>query len=124
MKMLIVDDSKVMRSMLQGLARKLSFRTVEAGDGAAGLNKLLEDDPQEPFDVALIDLDMPVMTGLQMIRKVRCHRQFDSVKLLVVTVETSMPRVKMALQAGADDYLMKPVSREALFEKLQILGLS
>lgn len=123
MKMLIVDDSKAMRTFLQHLASELSFRTEEAEDGRVGLAKLIKNDPSEPFDVALVDWDMPVMNGLELVQTVRRNRDFDSLKLMMVTTQNSLERVTTALEAGANDFLMKPVTKEALEEKLQILGV-
>jgi len=123
MKMLIVDDSKAMRTFLQHLAMELSFQTEEAEDGRAGLNKLIKNDPREPFDVALVDWDMPVMNGLELVQTLRRNKDFDSLKVMMVTAQNSVERVAAALEAGANDYLMKPVTKEALEEKLQILGV-
>jgi len=123
MKMLIVDDSKAMRTFLQSLAAELSFQTEEAEDGRAGLLKLIKNDPREPFDIALVDWDMPVMNGLELVQTVRRNKDFDALKLMMVTTQNSMDRVVTALDAGANDFLMKPVTKEALEEKLQILGV-
>lgn len=123
MKMLIVDDSKAMRTFLQHLATELSFQTEEAEDGREGLSKLIKNDPREPFDVALVDWDMPVMNGLELVQTVRRNRDFSSLKLMMVTTQNTMERVAAALEAGADDFLMKPVTKESLEEKLQILGV-
>jgi two-component system chemotaxis response regulator CheY len=123
MKMLIVDDSKAMRTFLQHLATELSFQTEEAEDGRVGLSKLIKNDPREPFDVALIDWDMPVMNGLELVQTVRRNKDFDSLKVMMVTTQNTMERVSTALEAGANDFLMKPVTKESLEEKLQILGL-
>jgi two-component system chemotaxis response regulator CheY len=123
MKMLIVDDSKAMRTFLQHVATELSFQTEEAENGRAGLMKLIQNDPREPFDVALVDWEMPEMNGLELIQTVRRNREFDSLKLLMVTVQNSVEQVAAALAAGANDFLMKPVTQESLQEKLQILDL-
>lgn len=123
MKMLIVDDSKAMRTFLQHIASELSFETEEAEDGRVGLSKLIQSDPREAFDVALVDWDMPNMNGLELVQTVRRNKDFNSLKMMMVTTQNSMERVATALEAGADDFLMKPVTKEALTEKLQILGL-
>lgn len=123
MKMLIVDDSKAMRTFLQHIATELSFKTEEAEDGRDGLHKLIRNDPAEPFQVALVDWDMPNMTGLELVQTLRRNRDFDAVKLMMVTTQNTVERVQAALEAGADDFLMKPVTKEALEEKLQILGV-
>ena len=123
MKMLIVDDSKAMRTFLQHLASELSFQTEEAEDGREGLSKLIHNDPRDPFAVALVDWEMPNMNGLEMVRSVRRNRDFNSLKVMMVTTLNNMDNVTAALEAGADDFLMKPVTRELLEEKLQILGM-
>jgi two-component system chemotaxis response regulator CheY len=63
------------------------------------------------------------MNGLELVQTVRRNRDFNSVKLMMVTTQNAMENVAQALAAGADDYLMKPVTRELLGEKLQILGM-
>ncbi|HVY70815.1 MAG TPA: response regulator [Verrucomicrobiae bacterium] len=123
MKMLIVDDSKAIRNFLVALAEGMSFRTTQACDGREGLATLIQNDPREPFDVALVDWEMPRMNGLEFVTAVRRNRDFAGVRLLMVTTLNSMERVSEALQAGADDFLMKPVTGEMLADKLQILGL-
>ena len=123
MRMLIIDDSKAMRGFLNYLAGQLSFNTVEAEDGRDGLDTLIKNDPKDPFDVALVDWDMPRMTGIEFVHFVRRNRDFDNLKLMMVTTNNSMEKITLALEAGANDFLMKPVTLESLTEKLQILGL-
>ena len=123
MKMLVVDDSKPMRTFLTFLGQQLAFATFEAGDGREALDALIKSDPREPFDVALVDWDMPRMNGLELVQAVRRNRDFAGIKLLMVTTQNAQTRVAQALEAGADDFLMKPVTQEMLAEKLQILGL-
>jgi two-component system chemotaxis response regulator CheY len=112
-----------MRVFLQRLAEELSFQTEAAEDGRDALLKLVKNDPREPFDVALVDWEMPVMNGLELVQTVRRNKDFDSLKLMMVTTLNSMDRVALALEAGANDFLMKPVTKELLEEKLQILGV-
>jgi two-component system chemotaxis response regulator CheY len=123
MKMLIVDDSKPVRTLLAFIAREASFVTAEAADGREALNVLIRNDPREPFAVALVDWEMPLMNGLEFVRAVRRNRDFAGLKLLMVTTLDTSDRVAEALAAGADDFLMKPVTQEMVLEKLQILGL-
>ena len=121
--MLIIDDSKAMRGFLAYLAGELSFTTVEAEDGRHGLDTLIKNDPSQPFDIALVDWDMPRMTGIEMVQFVRRNRDFDGVKLMMVTTNNTVEKITLALESGADDFLMKPVTLDSLREKLQILGL-
>lgn len=122
-KMLIVDDSQPIRSLLQHLGEALSFRTEVAVDGRDGLNRLVGNDPRDPFAIALVDWDMPEMNGLQLVQLLRRNRDFDALKIMLVTTLNSMDKVTAAIEAGANEFLMKPVTRESLAEKLQILGL-
>ncbi|MCC6232372.1 MAG: response regulator [Verrucomicrobiales bacterium] len=123
MRMLIVDDSKPMRSFLSYLANEMSFQTVEAVDGRDGLETLIRNDPKQPFDIALVDWDMPRMTGLEFVQFVRRNHDYDELKLMMVTTNNTIEKITQALEAGANDFLMKPVTKESLAEKLQILGL-
>ncbi len=120
MRMLIVDDSKTMRSFLGALARNLAFETLEAGDGQEAIEKL---EDEGVFDVALVDWDMPRMNGLALVNEVRARPEFDSMKLMMVTAQCSMDAVMQALTDGADDYLMKPVTAEMFEDKLRLLGV-
>ena len=123
MKMLVIDDSKTMRKFLALIAGEMSFSTIEAADGREALDILVHNDPREPFDVALVDWEMPRMNGLEFVQAVRRNRDFDGLKLLMITTLNSMERVAEAIEAGANDFLMKPVTKEMLAEKLQILGV-
>ena len=121
--MLIIDDAKAMRTFLAFIAQEMSFATTEATDGLDALKALTRNDPREPFDVALVDWEMPRMNGLEFIQAVRRNNDFADLKLLMITTLNAPEQVSTALQAGANDYLMKPVDKEMLLEKLQILGV-
>jgi two-component system chemotaxis response regulator CheY len=75
-----------------------------------------------PFDLALVDWNMPVMNGLEMLQQLRAQGMAD-VKVMMVTTEAENDFILRALDAGADEYLMKPFDDEALTEKLAMLGL-
>jgi two-component system chemotaxis response regulator CheY len=120
MRALIVDDSRFVRSYLRGLLQKKGIVCEEAADGQAGLDKLRASDP---FDLALLDWNMPVMNGLEMLKQLRSEG-FNGVKVLMVTTEAENDFILCALEAGADEYLMKPFDREAFDEKLDMLGLA
>jgi two-component system chemotaxis response regulator CheY len=123
MKMLVIDDSKAMRTFLTFIAQEISFATAEACDGRDALKALIHNDPREPFDVALVDWEMPHMNGLEFVQAVRRNQDFSGLKLLMVTTLNSPERIAEALQCGASDFLMKPVTKEMLVDKLQILGV-
>lgn len=112
-----------MRTFLASIAGEISFTTTEACDGREALHTLIHNDPREPFDVAVVDWEMPLMNGLEFVQAVRRNQDFAEMKVLMVTTLNSVDRIAEALEAGANDFLMKPVTKEMLVEKLQILGV-
>jgi len=119
MRALIVDDSRFVRSFLRRMLEPMGIECDEAADGKAGLERL-ESGP--PFDLALLDWNMPLMNGLEMLKQLRA-RGFSDLKVLMVTTEAENEFILSALEAGADEYLMKPFDEEALSDKLAMLGL-
>jgi len=120
MRALIVDDSRFVRSFLRGLLEGKGIECEEAADGQAGLDRL---HGELVFDLALLDWNMPVMNGLEMLKELRAEG-FSGIKVMMVTTEAENDFIVSALDAGADEYLMKPFDDEALNEKLAMLGLA
>jgi two-component system chemotaxis response regulator CheY len=119
MRALIVDDSRFVRSYVRRMLEERGIVCEEAADGRAGLDQLhsgLE------FDLALIDWNMPAMNGLEMLQQLRAEG-FSDLKVMIVSTEAESDFIVLALEAGADEYLMKPFDDEALNEKLALLGL-
>lgn len=119
MRALIVDDSRFVRGYLRGLLEVKNIECEEAADGQAALDVL---NGGLPFDLALVDWNMPVMDGLQMLKQLRASG-FTGIKVMMVTTEAENDFILRALDAGADEYLMKPFDDSALTEKLAMLGL-
>jgi two-component system chemotaxis response regulator CheY len=78
----------------------------------------------EPVDLLLVDWNMPVMNGYELVCAVRANALLGNVRILMVTTETCMSQVEAALKAGANEYLMKPFTKEVLVEKLALLGIT
>lgn len=117
MKVLIVDDSKAMRSIIGRIVKKLGHEFVEASDGRDGLAKLDED---RSIELALIDWNMPFVSGVEMVKAVRARPEFSGLPMLMVTSESEVERVLAAMEAGADEYLMKPFTDEELASKIAL----
>lgn len=119
MLVLVVDDSAFQRRhIIKLLPEGLGVRTLEAADGSQALALL--DEGHRPH-LLLTDWNMPNMNGLQLVQAVRSRSQLDGTKVLMITTENDPWSVRQALEAGADDYLMKPFDAEGLRSKLQML---
>ena len=121
MRALIVDDSKTMRMILGKTLKEIGFLVTEAGEGQEALDRLNQG---EPVDLMLVDWNMPVMNGYELVCAVRANALLSGVRIMMVTTETSMSQMETALAAGANEYVMKPFTKEVLLEKLALLGLS
>lgn len=118
MRALIIDDSSSTRKILGQFMRQMNYEIVEAGDGKEALQRF-EEAPD--IAVALVDWNMPVMNGLEFVRRLRENRKHDDVKLMMVTTEHDAEHIEQALSAGANEFVMKPFTFEVLEEKLAIL---
>jgi len=120
-RILIVDDSRSMRLILKRMLADMGHTEVmEAEHGGDALARMEESTPE----LALVDWNMPVMNGLEFVQAMRELRKYDKVKVMMVTSESSPRLVYEALKAGADEYAMKPITREVIEDKLQLLGLA
>lgn len=119
MRALIVDDSRFVRIFLRKLLQEQGVECEEASGGEEGLGRLRS----EPFDLALLDVNMPGMNGIEMVKHIR-EDGFPNLKIMMVTTEAENESIVRALEAGADEYLMKPFDGEALAEKMAMLGLA
>lgn len=117
---LLVDDSQAMRKLLGIQVRALGFEVTEAGNGCDALTMLGGD---RDIHLALVDWNMPVMNGLEFIRAVRALNDYRDLRIVVITSETEISQMQSAFEAGADEYLMKPFTRDSLGSKLELLGL-
>jgi two-component system, chemotaxis family, chemotaxis protein CheY len=118
---LIVDDSRAVRMILARNLRELGYQTAEAGDGVEAL-RVLTAGPGG-FSLALVDWNMPEMNGMELLRAVRADARLAGLTVIMVTTETEVEHMAAALEAGANEYVMKPFTREILFDKLQLAGL-
>jgi len=117
---LIVDDSRATRTIIKKMLSEVGFEVFEAADGVEALKRLKE--MAQP-DVLLVDWNMPEMNGYDLVRAVRGDSQYDKVPLMMVTSETEMGQMAKALEAGANEYVMKPFTKDVITEKLALLGV-
>ena len=118
---LIIDDSRAMRRILRQIVQPLGFDILEAGDGQQGLDQLAAH-PDE-IELTLVDWNMPVMNGLEFVKRVRSDAGYADMKLMMVTTETEPAQMARALMAGVDEFVMKPFTADILVEKLRLIGV-
>jgi two-component system, chemotaxis family, chemotaxis protein CheY len=121
MRAMVVDDSRAMRSLLRMILTENGFEVVaEAENGQQALELL---DSVGPIDLTLLDWNMPVMNGYDALCALRKQPRFGAMRVMLVTTETEASQILRALDAGADEYLIKPFAKEALRDKLSVMGL-
>jgi two-component system chemotaxis response regulator CheY len=119
MHALVVDDSRAMQLILGRFLGEIGFEVSYAGHGREALGWLAQGGR---VDLLLVDWNMPVMNGLELVRAVRANVLRRHVKIVMVTSENSLATVALALGAGADEYVMKPFTTDVLREKLALIG--
>lgn len=117
---LVIDDSRVVRSILRNYLSEMGISALEAGDGAQAL-VILAEHPE--IMLALVDWNMPVMDGLQFISEVRRQSVYADLKIVMVTTESESEQIMRAMAAGANEYVMKPFTKEVLEAKLSMLDV-
>ena len=121
MKALVVDDSRTIRIIIRRILVELGYEVCEAINGIEAL-KLLEEE-KGSVKLVLADWNMPEMDGFELLKRLRLNPEFDSLKILMVTTETEMGQMASALAAGANEYVMKPFTKDILVEKLELAGI-
>jgi two-component system, chemotaxis family, chemotaxis protein CheY len=120
-KALIVDDSKMTRKIVGTILRELGFTVCEAMNGEDAL-KVIESE-KASVELVLVDWNMPEMNGLDLVKQLRLDPELASLKLIMVTYENERDLVASALEAGANEYLMKPFTKDMLRAKLDMVGV-
>ena len=115
-KILIVDDFATMRRILKNILKQLGFKNlVEADDGTTAWDVL----ESQEIDLIISDWNMPKMTGLELLKKVRASDKYQKSPFLMVTAEAQKQNVIEAVQAGVSNYVVKPFTAEAISDKLK-----
>ena len=121
-KALVVDDSKTIRMIVRRILVELGFEVCEAGNGIEALNVM--EIEKSSVELVLADWNMPEMNGLELVKSLRQRPELASLKVIMVTTETEMGQMALALESGANEYVMKPFTKEILKEKLELVGIS
>ena len=115
-RVLIVDDFATMRRILNNILKQLGFKNImEADDGTTALEVL----EKQKIDLIISDWNMPKMTGLDLLKKVRADGKLSKLPFLMVTAEAQKQNVIEAVQAGVSNYVVKPFTAEAISDKLK-----
>ena len=119
---LVVDDSKVIRKVARHILESMAFAVDEAADGQEALRFYRANRP----DVILLDWNMPVMSGMEFLGAFNDldFGHDERPRVVFCTTENSIDHIRAAIEAGADDYVMKPFDRETLEGKLQLVGVA
>jgi len=116
---LVVDDSGVVRKVARRIVETLHFSVIEAEDGAKALEACKRSMPE----AVLLDWNMPVMDGLEFLVNLRAMPGGDVPKVVFCTTENGMDHIARALEAGADEYIMKPFDKDIVADKFREVGL-
>ena len=119
MHALVVDDSNTIRIILTAYLKKLGFDVTVAINGREALERL---HTMAKADIVLVDWNMPEMDGLSFVRAVRAEGEYATLPLMMVTTNVELCNVAEALDAGANEYMMKPFTMDILRAKLELLG--
>jgi two-component system chemotaxis response regulator CheY len=115
MRVLVVDDFSTMRRIIKNILRQLGFNNVvEADDGTTAWDVLNKD----KIDFVISDWNMPQMTGIELLRKVRGSEEFADLPFLMVTAEAQQENIIEAVQAKVSNYIVKPFTAEVMKQKI------
>jgi two-component system chemotaxis response regulator CheY len=112
---LVVEDSKAIRSMMRVSLEEAGFSVMEAGNGFEALKSL----PTRTFDLIVTDINMPDINGLELISFVRSNPAYTRIPLIIVSTEKSDEDKKRGLALGASSYVVKPFSKQELMAAVE-----
>lgn len=118
---LVIDDSRAIRMILGRTLNRFGYEVCSAANGREALEMI----GQQNLDLAviLVDWNMPEMNGLEFVKSIRANPKYSEVPLMMVTTETEIEQMYRALEAGANEYVMKPFTDDVIADKLRLLGV-
>lgn len=120
-KALVVDDSRAVRMILAKTLKELGYEVLEAANGREALEVIAAE--KTPVKLVLADWNMPEMNGLELLKRLRQNPELSALVVVMVTTETELDQMVEALVAGANEYVMKPFTKDILVEKLELAGI-
>jgi two-component system chemotaxis response regulator CheY len=121
-KALVVDDSRAVRKIIARTLIELGFEVLEAANGLEALEVIEAE--KTAVTLVLADWNMPEMNGFDLLKSLRRDPELASLAVVMVTTETELDQMAAALEAGANEYIMKPFTKDILVEKLELLGIN
>jgi len=121
-KILVVDDSRTIRTIIRRILLELGYEVCEAGNGIEALQVIEAE--RASVELVLADWNMPEMNGFDLLKQLRQDPGLSSLKVVMVTTETEIENMAAALEAGADEYVLKPFTKDILTEKLALVGFA
>ncbi len=118
---LVVDDSRTIRMILGRTLTEMGYEVCEASNGREALQVM--EAKMNAVKLALVDWNMPEMNGLDLLKHLRLNPALTSLKVVMVTTEAELNHMTTAIAAGADEYVMKPFTKDILKEKLELIGI-
>jgi two-component system chemotaxis response regulator CheY len=119
-KALVVDDSRAVRMIISRTLSEAGFDVVQAANGKLALDVI--DREGSSIDLAMVDWNMPEMSGIDFVKHLRARPELASLRVVMVTTETETEQMLHALSLGVDEYIMKPFTTEMVVEKLRMIG--
>ncbi|HUV96195.1 MAG TPA: response regulator [Acidobacteriaceae bacterium] len=120
-KAMVVDDSRTIRIILAKMLSELGFEVCPAAGGKEALEVVERENGN--FSAIMADWNMPEMNGLELVKQLRSDPRLSAVPIMMITTETETRQVMAALEAGANEYVMKPFSRDIIADKLRLMGV-
>jgi two-component system chemotaxis response regulator CheY len=118
---LVVDDSRAVRMILARILTELGYEVKEAANGREALEVIATE--KTAVKLVLADWNMPEINGLELLKRLRQNPELAALTVVMVTTETEIDQMVTALEAGANEYVMKPFTKDILREKLELLGI-
>ena len=116
---MVVDDSRAIRMILSQILQDFDFQVEQAANGMQALAAM----PQHrDLSLILVDWNMPEMNGLDFVKQVRADASYSDIQIMMVTTETEVEQVVRAIEAGANEFVMKPFNKDIILDKLRLIG--